>query len=343
MNFFHKNIIVTININNLSQRLIDDHIIQPLIAQGVPPAKVLVVPDDAYMDSKGYVKIIDVGGVSTTIYDYVKAVKDEKLQGAIHFISAELTGEGKGLNAIEIGAAQSAIETKDANDEMATGLTKRKLTAAEVLNNRANWDYTIKVNLNEKTFGTQADYTLAMKIVDMYTLTSESVPDLTMRLSSADNREQMVTRLLRGSVAQLSNKIASNYGNKVKSGFNGKAYFYIASNSKGNFNSNITLSSGTSKSMGEIAMSLLKPFILKDKDKQPQIDGQASDLSRAYNNVWIPYEVIVHDEINNTDDPTTNTFEILGYSYKTKAEALIPNLKVTPVFHRGSIELYFSF
>lgn len=337
------NIVVTIRKAALQQRLMDDHIIQPLIAQDVPPATVLVVPDDSYMDTHGYRKDVDAGGYTKPIYDFVRAGKDPAFETAINTIAAALTGEGKGLKKIELGEAQSALETKDAEQEMAQGGTARKLTAAEVLNNKATWDYTIKVNIKESIDGTAANYTIEMKIVDMYTLTSETAKPITMVLSSAGNRDQQIERVLLGSMEELSNKIAANYSTKVKSGFNGKAFFYIGSKSKGNFNSPVTLSSGASKSMGEIAMSLLKPFILKDKDKQPQIEGSASDLSRVYSNVWIPYEVMVHDDINNTDEPATNTFEILGYAYKAKAEALIPNLKVTPVFHRGSIEFYFSF
>lgn len=337
------NIIVTIRKSALQQRLIDDHIIQPLIAQDVPSAIVLVIPDDSYMDTHGYVKNIDAGGYTTTTYDFVKAGKDPAYETAINTIAAALTGEGKGLKKIALGEAQSALETKDAEQEMAQGATARKLTAAEVLNNKASWDYTIKVKIKEEIDGTAVNYTIEMKIVDMYTLTEETAKPITMVLSSAGNRDQQIERVLLGAMDDLSNKIAANYRTKVSSGFNGKVNFYIGAKSKGNFNSSVTLSNGSSKIMGDLALAVLKQFTLKEKDKQPQIEGAASELTRSYNNVWIPYEVTYKDALD-TDVTETNSFQTLSSLYIQKATSLqIPGLKVTSVFHKGSVDFYFSF
>jgi hypothetical protein len=336
------NIIVTININNLSQRLIDDHIIQPLIAQGVAPATVLVVPDDSYMDRHGYVKNIDAGGYSTTIYDLVSAGKDPALETAINTIAAALTGEGKGLKKIELGEAQSALETNDAVQEVAQGAETKKSTPAEVLNNKATWDYTIKVQIIETINGTAVDYNIQMKILDMYTLTSETADPILMTLTSAGNRDQQIKRGLLGSMEQLSNKIAANYRTKLSSGYNGKVNFYIGKESKGNFNSSVTMPSGSSKILGDLSILWLKKFTLKEMGKQPQVEGTASVLARKYNNVWIPYEVTYKDE-DEIDVTEPNSFQTLSTLYIEKVNSLkIPGLNVTSVFHKGSVDFYFN-
>ncbi len=334
------NLIVTIRKGQLEQRLLDDKIIQPLVSNDVPPATVLVVPDDSYLDKGNYSKTIDAGGYPTTVYDLVNGSKNEGIETAINTVAAALTGEGKGLMKIEIADAQSALEVADAVNEMSSGSTARKLSPSEVLNNKANWDYTIKLNVKEDVSGTARNLTIEMKIVDMYTLTSETAKPITMVLSSSGNRNQQIERVLNGAMDELRTKIATSYKKKVDVGLEGKVNYYISSNSKGNFNTAVTLANGTSAKMGDVVLQVIRK--LSDTKSPPQIDGTGTDLTRSFKNVIIPFETIIKD-LDGVDMKIKNTFTDLGTQIEGKLKSYYPALTVTTVPRRGTVDVYLKF
>ena len=334
------NLIVTIRKGLLEQRLLDDKIIQPLVSNEVPPATVLVVPDDSYLDKGNYSKTIDAGGYPTTVYDLVNGSKNEGIETAINTIAAALTGEGKGLMKIEIADAQSALEVADAVNEMSSGSTARKLSPSEVLNNKANWDYTIKLNVKEEVSGTARNLTIEMKIVDMYTLTSETAKPITMVLSSSGNKNQQIERVLNGAIDELRTKIATSYKKKVDVGLEGKVNYYISSNSKGNFNTSVTLANGTSAKMGDVVLQVIRK--LSDTKSPPQIDGTGTDLTRSFKNVIIPFETIIKD-LDGVDMKIKNTFTDLGTQIESKLKSYYPSITVTTVPRRGTLDVYLKF
>lgn len=335
------NIVVTIRKAALQQRLIDDHIIQPLIAQDAPAATVIIVPDDSYMDSHGYKKEIDAGGYMTTVYDYVRAAKDPAYETALKTIAAELTGQGKGMNKIDMAGIQSAIETKDANQEMAKGASARKLTAAEVLNNKATWDYTIKLNIKEEIDGTAVKYAIGIDILDMFTLKVETAKPINLQLSSSGNRDQQIERGLLGAMEELSTKIAANYKEKVEIGFNGKVNFYISSKSKGDFNSSITTGSGETGILGDVPYSILSQLTVPGKE--PQVEGVASELTRSYNEVYIPFKVM-YKAFGQPEKPITNSFETFGLNFIKKLDELkIQGLKITKTARKGTVDFFITY
>ena len=217
----------------------DIGIIKPTVSSDVPPATVLVIPDDSYLDKKGYVKEIDAGGYMTTTYNLVGGSKDKGIETAINIVASQLTGEGTGLQKLEIAEAQSSIEKKDALTEMESGPRKQKTTPSERLKNTANWDYSVKVNVKEEPSGsTGVSLTVELKIVDMYTNTSETALPITMVLSSGGDRKQQIQKVLAGAIDELRVKIGKKYQARVDKGIAGKVNFYATSK---NFDTQITI------------------------------------------------------------------------------------------------------
>lgn len=328
------NLIVSINKKNLQQRLLDDKIIQPLMSSEVPPATVLVVPDDSFLDGK-YSKEIDAGGYMTTVYDLVKGVKDPAIETAINAVASALTGEGSGFQRIELGEAQSALEIQSAVDEMSSGATAKKKTAAEMLNERATWDYTIKMNVKEKVDGTARNLTFEIKIVDMYSLTSETANPITLVLSSSGNRDQQIQRAINGAVEDLRSRVAKNYQKKVEVGLGGKAEFYIAEGSKKNFNSMVNVEGGTEK-FSEVINFILGEQV--SKDTEPQLEGSGTENVRKYRNVIIPFETVV--TTMGKSKKRKNSFENLGNQIQKQLTTFVPGATCTIIPTLGTIQVF---
>ena len=335
------NIIVKVRKTALQQRLVEDHITQPLIAKDVAAATVIIVPDDSYMDTHGYRKDLDAGGgVTTTVYDYVSAAKDPAYETALKTIAAQLTGQGKGMNKIDMAGVQSAIETKDANQEMAKGASARKLSPAEVLNNKATWDYTIKLNIKEEIDGTAVKYVIGIDILDMFTLKIETAKPIKLNLSSSGSRDDQIERGLLGAMEELTTKIGANYKEKVEIGFNGKVNFYISSKSKGDFNSPITTGSGESGILGDVPYSILSQLTVPDKAFQ--VEGVATELTRSYNEVYIPFKTMFK-AFGQPEKPITNSFEQFGLDFIKKLDELkIPGLKITKTARKGTVDFFIT-
>lgn len=335
------NIIVKIRKTALQQRLAEDHILQPTVGSQDVAATVIIVPDDSYMDSHGYRKDIDEGGTSSPVYDYVRAAKDPSYETALKTIAAALTGQGKGLTLIDVGSVQSALETKDAEQEMAKGASARKLTAAEVLNNKATWDYTIKLNIKEKIDGTAVEYTIGIDIVDMYTQSKETAKPIKLVLSSAGNRDQQIERGLLGAMEDISSKIALNYKAKVDTGFNGMVNFYISSKSKGDFNTPVNIG-GESSPLGEVVYSVLGELLVPEKT--PTVEGVATEITKSYRSVWIPFKGVRYNPVTKKEKPETNSFNLLATNFIRSLNALqIPGLTVTSKPRKGSVDFFFTF
>lgn len=328
------NLIVTIRKKSLQDRLLEDKIIQPLMSSEIPPATVLVVPDDSFLDGK-YSKEIDAGGYMTTVYDLVKGVKDQAIETAINTVAAALTGEGTGLQRIELAEAQSALEIQSAVDEMSSGATSKKKTAAEMLNERATWDYTVKMNVKEKVDGTARNLTFEIKIVDMYTLTSETATPITLVLSSSGNRDQQIQRAINGAVEDLRSRIAKNYQKKVDVGLEGKAEFYIAEGSKKNFNSMVNVEGGTEK-FSEVISFILGEQV--SKDTEPQLEGSGTENVRKYRNVVIPFETVV--TTMGKSKKKKNTFENFGNQIQKQLTSVLPGATCTILPTKGTVQVF---
>lgn len=328
------NLIVSINKKTLTQRLLDDKIIQPLLSSEIPPATIVIVPDDSFLDGK-YSKEVDAGGYMTTVYDLVRGVKDPAIETAINTVASAISGEGSGLQRIEIGEAQSALEIQSAVDEMSSGATSKKKTAAEMLNERATWDYTVKINVKEKVDGTARNLTFEIKIVDMYTLTSETATPITLVLSSSGNRDQQIQRAINGAVDDLRSRISKNYQKKVAVGLEGKAEFYIAEGSKKNFNSMVNVEGGSEK------FSEVVGFILGEqvaKDTEPQLEGSGTENVRKYRNVVIPFETVV--TTMGKAKKKKNTFENLGTQFQKQLSTVVPGATCTIIPTKGTIQVF---
>jgi hypothetical protein len=328
------NLIVTIRKKSLQERLLEDKIIQPLMSSEVQPATVLIVPDDSFLDGK-YSKEIDAGGYMTTVYDLVKGVKDQAIETAINTVASAMSGEGSGLLRIEVGEAQSALEIQSAVDEMSSGLTSKKKTASEMLNERATWDYTVKMNVKEKVDGTARNLTFEIKIVDMYTLTSETATPITLVLSSSGNRDQQIQRAINGAVDDLRSRIAKNYQKKVEVGLGGKAEFYIAEGSKKNFNSMVNVEGGTEK-FSEVINFILGEQV--SKDTEPQLEGSGTENVRKYRNVIIPFETVV--TTMGKSKKKKNSFENLGNQIQKQLTTFVPGATCTIIPTLGTIQVF---
>jgi len=332
------NIIVKVRKTALQQRLYEDHILQPLVGSQDVAATVIIVPDDSYMDTHGYRKDINVGGVTTTIYDYLSAAKDPAYETALKTIAAALTGQGKAFNKIDIPGVQSALEVKEAEQEMAKGANARKLTPAEVLNNKATWDYTIKLNIKEEIDGTAVALTTGIDILDMYTLTVETAKPIILNLSSSGNRDQQIERGLLGAMDNITNIIDINYKAKIDTGFNGMVNFYISSKSKGDFNSSVNVG-GESSTLDVVLYSILEQFLVPIKT--PTVEGVATELVKSYRNVWIPFKGMRYNAITKKEKQETNSFNLLSTNFMRSLTSLsIPGLSVISKPRKGSVDFY---
>jgi hypothetical protein len=300
----------------------------------VQPATVLIVPDDSFLDGK-YSKEIDAGGYMTTVYDLVKGVKDQAIETAINTVASAMSGEGSGLLRIEVGEAQSALEIQSAVDEMSSGLTSKKKTASEMLNERATWDYTVKINVKEKVDGTARNLTFEIKIVDMYTLTSETATPITLVLSSSGNRDQQIQRAINGAVEDLRSRIAKNYQKKVEVGLGGKVEFYIAEGSKKNFNSMVNVEGGTEK-FSEVINFILGGQV--SKDTEPQLEGSGTENVIKYRNVIIPFETVV--KMMGTEKKKKNSFQNLGNQIQKQLTTFIPGATCTTRPNLGTVQVF---
>ena len=333
------NIVVKINKKNLQQRLLDDKIIQPLISSEMPLAQVLVIPDDSYLDKGNYSKEIDAGGYMTTVYDLVRGAKDPSIETAITTVASALTGEGSGFARLELAEAQSALEIKDAVNEMATGMLVQKRTPAEILNNRATWDYAIKINIKEEVNGTARNITFTIKIVDMYTLTSETATPITLVLASSGNRDQQITKAINGAIEDIRSRISISYKKKIDVGIEGRVEFYISKGSKSNFNTPVSLPEGEKEKLSEVVGYVLGELV--SKDTQPQLDGVGSENERKYKGVIIPFET-VKTTMGKTKK-VKNTFENLGTQIEKQLATFLPGATFQLVPTKGATQVYIKY
>lgn len=330
------NLIVTVKKKSLYDYLSDPElgIIKPTISSDVPPATVLVIPDDSYLDTKGYVKEIDAGGYMTTTYNLVSGAKDQGIETAIAIIASQLTGEGTGLQKLELGDAQSAIEKKDALTEMESGSRKQKTTPSERLKNTANWDYSVKVNVKEEKSGsTGVSLTVELKIVDMYTNTSETALPITMILSSGGDRKQQVQKVLAGAIDELRVKIGKKYQARIDKGIAGKVNFYAKGK---DFDTQITIGDkpvALKVQVGKMIKSL------SSKETPPSLDGADDPVIVKYKDVLIPFWTTTTDDEGQAVKEKNN-FSQLGIQLQEKFAKQIPNAKVVYTSSLGTLDFY---
>lgn len=334
------NYVVTVRTKALYEYLSDPElaIIKPLISNEVPPATVVVIPYDKFLDDNNFKKEIDAGGYMTTTYDLVNGVKHDDIATSIEIISSLLTGEGTGLKKMEIFEAQGAIERKDALVEQEEGGRKQKVSPAERLKNTATWDYSVKVNVKVEEFGTNRKINVYLQIVDMFTNYSETAEPVILNLSSSGDIDLQIKRGLSAAIDELRLKIGKLYAAKISNGIEGKVGFYISSKSKSSFNfdTQITVGSSQVKLSDQVSRILKK---LTSAKTPPQLEGMADPLRVNYKSVVIPFEVVtVDDEGEQYKDK--NSFIILGTQIEEKIKKVLPDAKVYLSPTLGSLDVY---
>lgn len=334
------NYIVTVNTKDLYTDLSTTNnsksraIIKNAMTGDVPPALVLVVPEDSYCDGR-YSKEIDAGGYMTTVYDYVSAVKDELYEDAIKFVASQLTGEGTGLKNLSVATAMSAIEKKDAEQEMESGNRKQKISASERLRKTANWDYTVKVKITEKPSGsTGRSLSVTLGFVDMYTNIPTDMTPINMVLSSSGEKLPQIQKVLQGPIEEMKRKMSAVYTAKVDKGINGSISFIMAGNSKKKMTDLMNFD-GEDIPYSQYFGNLLSDFSATD----PELNGTTEENSVKYDvaiKFWTTKKSVTG---KGEEKKAKNSYEATGLQLVNFLTKQFPGSKFISVSTKGSSEI----
>jgi len=263
-------IIVTVEVNRLRSDLEKQNIIKSLNDFGFTPT-ILVVPSNKWMLDNGFVTKGNNQGQETEIFNWLKAVTNDKISGAISTVEGKYS-KSKG-GPFEVNNIQSKIneinlliqknnDRKEKNEkaESEFDIYARKLSA----------DLWIQIDLNKKPLnGLETQLVVTITGLDPYTGKTVINGTPIEKITKGDNEFQLVTNAVNGACDEMRTLIFNYFQNRKNSGIDGFLSFTMSTNDNRDFDFDTSFPNGDKE-----PLPLAKIFkkILKDLTKERDFD-----------------------------------------------------------------------
>jgi hypothetical protein len=181
-------------------------------AQNIKKTKFVVMPGDNWMSQNGYIKTLDNQGVSTDVYDYAKAMRDNfEMKTAVETIESTL--RERGLQVENLSEKMKSITKSNAEQMVNTSKTGASTTqnAFDKFMNTVRPDILVLVDYQIVSSGPKKIMNIRITSNDAYTFrTIGSKPG-----SSAPTFSIDINTLVRESIASIIDPFMNDVENHV--------------------------------------------------------------------------------------------------------------------------------